>query len=459
MSRLTDAFSDIADAIRNKNGSSDTYTPEQMPNAINAIPTGGGTYQSKSVSPTESAQTVTADSGYDALSSVSVGAISSTYVGSGIARKSSSDLTASGATVTVPAGYYSSQATKSVSSGSATAPASISGSSATVSTGTNALTLTKTVSVTPSVSAGYVSAGTAGNSSVSLTASVTTKAAATITPGTTNQTIASGTYLTGTQTISGDANLVAGNIKSGTSIFGVTGTYSGGGSNPLKFGVLRPDAELIKTFSYDKYIVEDEKVTLPAYKTTAQTLKASETLTETVATDLTTYNYYILIRMLTIPKYNTNAIAKGRFEWIGSSCLYELCSLDENTIHSLSDPTKYATSRTSSMVSGIFNRAGYWSSTSTFTTYPQASYGCYQMATAPSFAPNKITLRTPVLYMRGSTTYYTQTYWEATTDIRYQWKIEVYRVPKTGDLNGEWGLVSQWRHVMNDVYSNSQTLT
>lgn len=114
MSRLTDAFSDIADAIRNKNGSSDTYTPEQMPNAINAIPTGGGTYQSKSVSPTESAQTVTADSGYDALSSVSVGAISSTYVGSGIARKSSSDLTASGATVTVPAGYYSAQATKSV---------------------------------------------------------------------------------------------------------------------------------------------------------------------------------------------------------------------------------------------------------------------------------------------------------------------------------------------------------
>lgn len=113
--------------------------------------------------------------------------------------------------------------------GSATPAASISGTSATVSTGTNTLTLSKTVSNTPQVSAGYVSSGTAGNSSVSLTANVTTKAAATITPGTTNQTIASGTYLTGTQTISGDANLVAGNIKSGTSIFGVTGTYSGGG--------------------------------------------------------------------------------------------------------------------------------------------------------------------------------------------------------------------------------------
>ena len=132
--------------------------------------------------------------------------------------------TASGATVTIPAGYYSTQTTKSVTSGSATAPASISGTTASVSTGTNTLTLTKTVSVTPTVSAGYVSSGTAGNSSVSLTASVTTKAAATITPTTTNQTIAAGTYLTGAQTIAGDADLVGSNILSTANIFGVQGT-------------------------------------------------------------------------------------------------------------------------------------------------------------------------------------------------------------------------------------------
>lgn len=167
----------------------------------------------------------TLDSGNKMLSGNTAYANGTKYTGT-IASKSSSDLTASGATVTAPAGYYSTNATKSVSSGSATAPASISGTSATVSTGSNTLTLSKTVSVTPSVTAGYVSSGTAGNSSVSLTASVTTKAAATITPTTSNQTISSGTYLTGTQTIAGDADLVAANIKSGVTIFNVTGTLS-----------------------------------------------------------------------------------------------------------------------------------------------------------------------------------------------------------------------------------------
>ena len=50
------------------------------------------------------------------------------YTGSA-SENDSSDLTVSGATVTVPAGYYSSQASKAVASGSATAPATISGTS------------------------------------------------------------------------------------------------------------------------------------------------------------------------------------------------------------------------------------------------------------------------------------------------------------------------------------------
>lgn len=230
---------------------------------------GGGNYQNKTgISPTESSQTIQPDTGYDALSSVQIDGISSTYVGSGIDRNDSTDLSANGATVTAPAGYYASAATKSVSSmtlptsasssatsgytskatinrstsdqyiniptgfnsegayykvnavanGTVTAPASISGTSATISTGTNTLTLTKTVSVTPSVTtAGYISSGTAGNSSVSLTASVTTKAAATYYPSSTDQSIAASQYMTGVQTIKAVThNLDASKILSGT---------------------------------------------------------------------------------------------------------------------------------------------------------------------------------------------------------------------------------------------------
>ena len=179
----------------------------------------------------------TLNSGGKLPSGVTAYSMGAKFIGTA-AQNDSSSLTASGDTVTAPAGFYANTATKSVASGSATAPATISGTSATVSAGTNTLTLSKTISVTPSVSAGYVSSGTAGNSSVSLTASVTTKGAATITPTTSNQTIASGTYLTGTQTISGDANLVASNIVSGKSIFGVSGSAAVPSISQDQYGVL-----------------------------------------------------------------------------------------------------------------------------------------------------------------------------------------------------------------------------
>ena len=57
-----------------------------------------------------------------------------------------------------------------------------------------------------------------------ITQSITTLGATTYTPTTADQTIASGNYLSGNQIIKGDANLIAGNIASGKSIFGVVGT-------------------------------------------------------------------------------------------------------------------------------------------------------------------------------------------------------------------------------------------
>lgn len=67
-----------------------------------------------------------------------------------------------------------------------------------------------------------------GLASVQINAIYPTKASATYTPTTSNQTITSGQWLDGNQTILGDANLVAGNIKKDVSIFSVVGTYEGG---------------------------------------------------------------------------------------------------------------------------------------------------------------------------------------------------------------------------------------
>lgn len=138
-------------------------------------------------------------------------------------------VSANGKTVTATDGTNSISA--SVADGSATTPATTITSAPTISVNSDGLITasnSKTQSITPTVSVGYVSSGTAGTVTVSgsNTRQLVTKAAETYTPSANKQTIQSGQYLTGTQTILGDSNLTAANIKSGAKIFNVTGTYT-----------------------------------------------------------------------------------------------------------------------------------------------------------------------------------------------------------------------------------------
>lgn len=180
-----------------------------------------------------------------------------TQVTGNIASKTSNDVTTSNNVVTIPVGYYGSQVQKTVGTAQAAQTITPTTSDQTIASG-KYLTGTQTIKGDANLIADNIAKdvtifgitgtheGGADISDTTATASdvltgkyfytsegvktqgtIQSQSAQTITPTTTDQTIASGTYLSGTQTIKGDANLVASSIALGTTLFGVEGTFDG----------------------------------------------------------------------------------------------------------------------------------------------------------------------------------------------------------------------------------------
>lgn len=238
----------------------------------------------------------------------------------------------------------------------------------------------------------------------------------------------------------------------------VNGNRIVGNNSILKPYVLRPDAELIETYSYDNKIVTDEKVAIPEYVTTATTLKASVNLSPTISLDYANYNYYVVERFLSIPTYSIDTLAKGRLEYSFGSHLYEVASIPENTYKAFVNNTIYG-SRTTTLSVQSFSRILYWSSNTTFTTYSTATYGIYQTVTAPSISSSKLTIKSPALGIRGSATYFTSTFWNALTDIRYQYIIEVYRAPINNLVLDGWGSYQNAMYIADCINTTTHKLS
>lgn len=164
--RLTEFLSGIADAIRGAEGSSGRIPATAFAERIARLKA-SIKLQSKTVAPSATEKTVTADDGYDGLEQVTVSAMPT-------ATQATPAITVSNA------GQITASATQS---------------------------------------AGYVAAGTK-----SASRQLATQPGKIVTPGTSQQTAVDGqVYTSGPVYVAGDSNLVAENICSGVKIFGVRG--------------------------------------------------------------------------------------------------------------------------------------------------------------------------------------------------------------------------------------------
>ena len=321
--------------------------------------------------------------------------------------------------------------------------------------------------ITPTVEEGYVTNGTAGEVSVEGTGTLqlSTEAGKTVTPTTSQQTaVAAGKFTTGDILVGAIPPQYI--IPSGT----IQITQNGTGVDVTQYAaadvavpqtltdiLLRDDCTLVQKWTLDKLVVTDESKTLPAYSTAAQTVIAAENLSPTITLDYDNYKYYVLERFLTIPIYNTATKEKGRPDCCLSSYLYEIVELEQNTLRSASGSPTYA-SRSVAIASQTVTRAPYWSAASTMGIYTATTYTASQVASTPTVSSGKLTVIAPSLQMRGSTTYFTSSAWGKITDIRRQYVIEVWRVPKE-DLNVEgWGSYQNALKIANCINGTTNKL-
>lgn len=269
--RISSAKADLKTAINAKGGTLTTELLNEYAAAVVALPIGSGSSTDFSVVTAEAGDVVSGKEYLNSLGVLTTGTIpvigassytptttdqsisSGVYLGgvqtiSGDANLISGNIK-SGVSIFGVAGTYEGTAGSSTDfSVVTTVPGDVlSGKEFYDSTGTlvsgtiaNQPTPSAAVSVDSATglitaSAIYSSGWQANTSSATATTQLTTYSGATITPTTTSTTVASQQYLTGNIVVEGDANLVAGNIVSGVSIFGVSGTYTGSGGSSTDF--------------------------------------------------------------------------------------------------------------------------------------------------------------------------------------------------------------------------------
>lgn len=246
----------------------------------------------------------------------------------------------------------------------------------------------------------------------------------------------------GTLTDVSDTTAVASDVAQGKTFHladgtQTIGTNSGGGGSPKKF-VMRPDAELVRTYSEDYLAVADKGKTLPSYSTSSQVVVASANLSPTISIDVANYDYFVTMRGLAIPKYNTTTKQKGRCDYTATSYAYELLVTPPNDAHTIDGTKSYSSRGAAVVANGSAFRELYWTSATAIGIGNSTPFGVYAMGTTPTISGSTLTIKSPACAIRGHTTFMTSGAWSKMTDIRYQWIIEVWKAPLTK--------VAGWEH-------------
>lgn len=236
-----------------------------------------------------------------------------------------------------------------------------------------------------------------------------------------------------------------------------------GGGVTLKPIVLRPDAELVQRWTYDKYIVADEEITIPAYTTTSTTLKASESLSPSITADTANYSYYFVFRGLTIPEYNTTSKGVGRAEYYMRSVVTEISTIPSATIKSINKVASFTNWRNNTLTFDE-NILVYYNSSNAINAVSGDGYGTTQNYVEPSktnalTGTPTYTFKSPNFRIRGNKNYFTSTYFGALTDIRNQYIIEVWRVPNSSMSSDGWQSHQNFYRLIESVNSADHTLT
>lgn len=221
---------------------------------------------------------------------------------------------------------------------------------------------------------------------------------------------------------------------------------------------IRPDAELIQSYRYDKHIVADEGVTLPAYSTTAKVLKESEALSPEITIDTGSNKILIVERFLSIPEYSTTDIAKGRVEYTLGEAVYEVTKVTPKSMKAIADNKGYG-NNDRLLATASSGRVLYRTTETAVSVNTTGTYGPYQTAQAPTINYNSISVASPQFRVRGSTSYFTNTFMNALADVRFQYAIDVYKAPATGVKVIGWEHDQLLCHCIECANSAGHTLT